>query len=173
MNTVKVITGEIRKLRDRISKVEEALKHIPKEITELETQLETVRNALSQKEGESLEVVREIRRLEHEFTELKQKIFYHDKYLRKADSPGEYERLIREREKLTSKAFELSNRIAELRSKYDQLKAEEFDLFQREHEIEGELYRKKKEYGALLNELRGLTQLLERKVREIEEKFNL
>ncbi len=43
----------------------------------------------------------------------------------------------------------------------------------KEQEIEKELYRKKKEYGALLNELRGLTQLLERRVREIEEKFNL
>ncbi|RLJ70522.1 hypothetical protein BCF55_0798 [Hydrogenivirga caldilitoris] len=173
MNPVKVISGEIRKLRDRVSKVEEALKHIPKEIGELETQLDTVRNLLTQKESESLEVVREIRKLEHEFTEVKQKVFYHDKYLRRAESPREYERMIKERDRLTSKAFELNNRIAELRSRYDKLKAEELDLYQKEQALEKELYQKKREYGALLNELRGLSNLLERKVRELEEKFNL
>ncbi len=38
MNGVRVISGEIRKLRDRIGKVEEALRHI-EEISRLETEL--------------------------------------------------------------------------------------------------------------------------------------
>jgi len=173
MDALKVVSGETRKLKQRISKVEEAIKHIPREINEIETQLDTLRDLLSKKEMETLGVAKDIRALEHEFTEIKQKILYHDKYLRRADSPREYEKLIKERDKLTTRAFELSNRVAELRSRYDRLKAEELELYQREQELEQELYKKKKEYGALLNELKGLTSLLERKIREIEEKFNL
>ncbi len=173
MKGVKVFSGEIKKLRDRIAKIEKALKHIPPEINGIETQLDTVRKLLQEKEEEALKIAREIREKEHGFTEVKQKILYHDKYLRRADSPREYERLLKEREELVSRAFELSNTIHELRTKYDRVKAEELDLYQKEQELERELYKLKKEYGALLNELKGLTRLLEKKVTELEEKFNL
>jgi len=173
MTGIRLISGEIEKLRERIERTEEALRKIPEEITELESQLEAVRKALADREREVLQIARSIRDNEHRFRELKQRILYHDKYLRRADSPREYEKLLSDREKLTAKAFALSSELEDLRDRYDRAKAEELELYRKELELEGKLEGLKREYGALLNELRGLTQLLERKIRELEEKFNL
>ncbi len=54
-------------------------------------------------------------------------------------SQREYERLIKEREKLTARAFELSSRMAELREEFDKRKAEELELHKGAGDREGAL----------------------------------
>lgn len=169
----KVVNGEIRKLKSRIDKAEESLKGLTKELEELEFFRDRLLKALSSKEKEVLGILRELRAKEREFETIKGKIRKHDKILKGRVDRRKLTSLIKTRERLSAKAYEVSDQIARLRHRYDLLKAEEMEIYQKLTTAEREIEKLKREISHFLTELKGLNDLLERKIREVSERFGL
>ncbi len=153
--------------------LDQQLKDLAWDLSELEVQLANLRAQLNEVEKKRLEATSAIRAQKHKANELRQKVKKHNLLLAELDpklSPHEYQRLSQERDVLASELASALQRLEELREAYDQVIEEEDRLLHREWELEQELNAKRARYLRLLDEVSQLAQSLQRRVQEIKAK---